>query len=293
MGVSITILGGPAGLKDWTGSVPESLQDITLRRFIEYHNTVVPMTPASMTELSAIEQEIAEVRANKKKSFKLREQQEKALRDKYNDMLKAIPEVVIKPEWLPHSEREIQFWSGFPDEYKGLIALEDLMALRTLINNLVAKYQPKKDMVSFKFKETTWFLPPAEMNGSTLIEFVESAQYEHNYKRIMDSSSMEVDGVGLKITSRWNALLPVVCILCRKEDERNVVKWYARNNEKTPGQFFDDLIEERSEMFAELPMSTALDVFFSFSTSRVGYMIRLARRSGSSARKIQPPERKT
>ncbi len=272
-------------MPDWDGLVPESLNEITLRRFIEYNNTVVTQMPPSMKELTEIEDEIVEVKADKKKSLKLRETKEKELREKYNDKLKAIPELIIKTQWVDHYEREIQFWSDMPADYKGMIALESLMELRTLINNLMATYIPSRELKSFVFQGETWYLPPPEMNGSTAIEFIESAQYEHNYNRMMEDSKMEVDEIGLKVTSRWNSLLPIVCILCRKEDERNIVLWYQRNNQQSPSEFFDGIIQERKQKFAELPMSVALDVFFSFSVSRLSYLSSMVQRSVSSRAK--------
>lgn len=162
--------------------LPESLKDITLKKYIEFLQFIIPTKPKILQRLDASENE-----------------------KEFNDILAEIDEQITAREIHPYYLRVLEYWSGL--KYSDL---EDINVynlnwcfnyLSKLFNNMP---EPEYSNI-IEVNGELWYLPERYMSNSTVIEYAESAQFQQNMKDLAGGD--------------WQAMAKIMCVLVRKKDE--------------------------------------------------------------------------
>lgn len=226
--------------------LPESRAEITIRQMLDYCQRVEPEQPPSMKRMARYYHDLAKNNA--------RNVAEAVKADRAEELARALDEELVmltaqeKPgDYYRHYARVLSFFSGIPLETMLQANVKDLEKFHTILMRLINTQTPDPLFTGFEFKGERYELPnklPVPMEDSTLIEFLEAEQYKHYYDQLMETDG--TDEMGFQIKSHYNALLPIICILARK-----------------PGEpYRDSIVNERSELFLDLPLEYADQVFF-------------------------------
>ena len=154
-------------------------------------------------------------------------------------MLKAVSNKTNSAEHVPYKARVVAELCGMPleeilspDPEAASMGVEDIDMLYANCMKAFDKFQVNPDFKSFKFKGVEYILPAKFMEGSTVIEYMEAAQYQA-YQADLAAGT-------------WGALPFVVAILARPK-----------------GEFYDDQKTIlRGAAFEGLSLSIALNVSF-------------------------------
>jgi hypothetical protein len=203
---------------------PTGWQDITLERYMLY--------------LEHIETTMPE---------KLRDLQQSTDKNR-KDALDAITELCYATEVMPFYARYFCFFTGVPMDMAQKLKVELIEKMYQQIERNLARSLEAVDKVSptIEHKDELYYLPEKYMQKSTVIEFIETAQFEH-YAR-------EVEG------NQFKALPKLLCVLLRPKGE-------VYDSENNPA---------REKLFMSLTMDKVWSVCF--------FLLRLnARFAGDSA----------
>lgn len=181
--INIRVDGFPGGYY----KIPINLDEIPLRRYIEFQETVVPQQPESMRDY---EQEHDD--------------------DKRQKILDQTPEHEIVLDWFRYMGRFTGFWAGMKESEWMHLHTEDASEYYKYLNLHLTEFTPDENFTSFMMKDekgkpSEFFLPEKGMRGSTLIEYIESKQVQH---------LQFLAGNGT-----WAAVPKVIAIICRKKGE--------------------------------------------------------------------------
>jgi hypothetical protein len=180
---------------------PEGWQDVTLERYLLYLEHVETTMPEKLRDL------------------------QQSSDDNRQEVLASIDELYYATEIVPFFLRYFCFFTGVPmDTAKKLKQSRLETMYRQIERNLVSP--------TIEHRGTLYHLPKKYMEKSTVIEFIEAAQFEH-YAR-------EVEG------NQFRSLSKLLCVLLRPEGEV-----YDSNNNPA-----------REKLFASLSMDKVWAVCF-------------------------------
>ena len=195
--------------------VPESWDEVVLRELIQFISFYEDKAPEDLKKYESFEDQ-AEAEAY---------------------LLEEVDALSLAHDWPLWYAQEFQFWATDEEDEpipEGLILgadSEDVLRLRSIMRGFINRYEPN-EIKSFILRGSEYKLPNKLFSGATLIEYVEAVQFEHHYEQLGKSN--------------WEALAPIMCIICRK-----------------PGEQYDaKLIDDRKELFLDCPMSIVIDVAF-------------------------------
>jgi len=162
---------------------PDGWQDVTVQTYLDYLVQVEAKTPAALRELWA---------ANDKERTKI---------------LQGITKQQYALEFVPFFVRYVCFWCEMSTNTAQSMNLDTLEAMYRQIETNLARSLEKVDKSTnvIEFAEELWYLPAQFMQGSTVIEFMEAAQFEHVADKI--------------IGGQMTALPDIMCVLLRKKGE--------------------------------------------------------------------------
>lgn len=199
-----------ATIKGKTVSIPQGWQDVTLDTYILYITQIEPKAPKKIRELWS-----AKGKARQ-------------------DVLDSITQIEYANEFLPFFVEVCAFWLDIDTNLLYSVNKDELEALYFQIEkNLSRSYEEiaKVQAQTIEHNGTVWHLPKKLMQGSTVIEFIESAQFEHNADKVQNN--------------QYAALPDLMCVLLRKEGE----------------QYSPELMQRRS-MWLTMTMDKAFQVAF-------------------------------
>ena len=203
-------------------SYPTSLEDITFETFLNYLDNVIPIEPLEITKLKENYIEFLKIKENKndkqrKEQLKENEAERFALFDIINEP------VFYSSKVLTYFARTVSHFTGM--EYSKIIGLEgkgmDVGQLEVMYYEIlkalnIEEYNPN-EIEEINFEGETYVLPEKFMQKSTVIEFVEAAQFEQKMKDLKDG--------------HLRALIDICSVILRKKGEIYSEDVYYRNKE--------------------------------------------------------------
>lgn len=254
--------------------LPESRKEVTIRKMLQFCEQIEPHQPPSMRRIAQYYRDAAKVRASEKAENVKSER----LADMEKDMNIDLDELVKSEQpdqYYRYYAKVLSFFSGVPEEIMLQARIKDLEKFHGILLSLINTQEPDDNYIGFEFKGEKYVLParePIPMENGTLIEFLEAQQYRHYYQQLEESDGK--DDMGFDVKSHYNALLPLICIIARKEGEA----------------YYDDIVKDRSQLFLDLPLHDADQVFFYLIRSKIIYTEIINRLSaiGSELRTLQP-----
>lgn len=225
--------------------LPESRKDISIRQMLQYHERVEPHMPDSMKRIAAYYKDLGRVNGRDVPE-EIKQERQKQLEAELNEDLQALVKDEKPETYYLYYAKVLSFFSGAPEDVLKRVRVKDLEKWHGILLRLINEQEPDPEFTGFEFGGVRYNLPqrlPVPMEDATLIEFLEAEQYKHYYAKLMEATGK--DELGFDVKSHYNAL-PIVCILCRKETE----------------PYSDNLVKERSQLFLDLPVYYADQVFF-------------------------------
>lgn len=196
---------------------PVSARDVKLGKFVELMDVERELMPESMKEI------VGEKDREKKKK-----------------LVEGISEVEYAHKHLPYMAKVVSVMceidyekvvGGGVDGFKGMDK-SDVEMLFGNCTKAVGVFEMDDSFKGFEFEGVWYEMPKRFMEGSTVIEYMEAAQYQAHYMKLKDGM--------------WGALSYVIAILAR---------------EKGVG-YSEDLVLSNGERFKALSMDVALNVSF-------------------------------
>lgn len=218
--------------------IPENLSDVQFGKFLAYLEEVLPHEPEKLAILkeSYLNQReanfhIARIDAmdrpkpldrKHKEDWQKNIQEIKAGRKK---MLDNITDAEYSRDFLPYFARVVSFFSGMEydalmgiGEYKGKPPM-DYKTLEALYWKIMSGLEVRESDLTFiqefELDGEKYTLPDRLMENATVIEFMESSQFEESMKQVKDG--------------KWKAMLDVTCVLLKKPGEQYSDEVYQRN----------------------------------------------------------------
>lgn len=226
--------------------IPESRNEVTIRQILQFYQDVEPHQPPSLKRIAKFYLDSARIKgrdiAENVKADKIAD-----LEEELNNDLDILTEKESPDQFYRYYAKVLSFFCGAPEEILLQVRIKDLEKFHGLLLKLINDHQPDIEFSGFEFKGEKYVLParlPIPMEDSTLIEFLEAEQYKHYYHQLEETQGK--DEQGFDVRSHYNALLPIICIVSRKENE----------------PYYDNIVRDRSELFLDLPLNIADQVFF-------------------------------
>lgn len=210
----------------------EGWHEVPFEMFMDYLSKIAPQEPEELKEFIAGHLEFI---SNIEPSLSEEEKETLALSNWNSSWNKMSKKSQIKCEEF--FAIEIGFWCGLDSEIvRGSMNRTQLTQafwdIQFTLNMMNVKED--KEFVGFSCKGREFLLPSKHMEGSTVAEFAEAAQFEEN--------------VGDLMQDKWYSMLDVMVVLCRPKGEK-----YS----------FDQQNHDiRKKMFKGLNMDTIINVAF-------------------------------
>lgn len=159
----------------------------------------------------------------------MREISEEKNKAKRLRMAAKVPQVVYAHEHIPYMAKIISVFSnleydlivGGYDDYTGMKRSDVETIFRSIVK-ATTEYKVIEDFKSFEFNGVEYFMPNKFMEGSTVIEYMESSQFQAYYSKLKEGM--------------WGALPFVIAIVAKPEGEI-----YNKDNTVLRGEAFKDL----------------------------------------------------
>lgn len=216
-----------------TKQSPASWDKITFERFLSYFDKVASKEPKELTAfVSEHFEAIAEI------DEKLSQRQKETVANRlFTERWLRIWDKDKAPIYK-YFALEVGFWCGVDD--KLILEQVPLETLEAAFWSIQYEMNPdnatiNKDYTGFEIGGIEYLCPPKHMAGSTAIEFIAAAQYQHFNAKVQGG--------------QWKAMLDVLVVLCRPKGES-----YDGNNTA--------LTNRRKELFKQLPMTDVINVAF-------------------------------
>lgn len=211
---------------------PEGWHEVSFKKFMSYLSDVAPNEPEELKDF--VSSHLSFI-ADLEESIPKEEKEELSV-DNWNkswDKLGSNKQLIC----YEYFAIEIGFWCELEkDVVRNSLDKTQLSqafwSIQIVLNLTEAEEQ--KDFVSFMCKNKQFFLPSKHMEGSTVAEFAEAAQFEDNVGNLMEG--------------KWDSMLDVMVVLCRPKGEKY-------NYEKTKHNI-------RKKMFQGLTMDIIINVAF-------------------------------
>lgn len=215
-----------------TYKYPEGLQDISLKKFIEYCEFEKKNRPEKLQELSKLRAELLDIPETDKLD-------RKPVESKIESLVEEINNPGYIETMISWNAKVIEFWTGLPyativgeDGGEGM-NLKQMEILADHLLNLVGKLPEVEYTNVIEYMGELWYLGERYMKDSTVIPYLEASQL---YK-------IEEALAG----GQWGALAKAICILLRRKGEK-----------------YNKKLLEREKFFLQMPMDKALQVAFFF-----------------------------
>lgn len=187
-------------------SYPNSLQDITLKKYIEFIDFVENTKPKILLDIEKANEKISE--AIEIKDTKGLE----SAKNELNQLIDNIDDVIKYQQLHPYYARVVSFFSGLDVAYilgqdggNGM-RVDHLTWLYTHTLNIFHDLPEVEYTNVIEVDGELWYLPERFMTDSTVIEFAEAAQFQANLSKIEGG--------------QWKAIAKVMCVIVRKKDEQ-------------------------------------------------------------------------
>ena len=164
-------------------NIPSELKEITLKRYIDFLQFVEPTKPECLKKIDKAETE---------------EERETAISE--------IDEMTISKQVHPYFIRCICYWSNNNESDLQELEVGSLVWLFQYITKLLNNLPEPEYSNVIEVNGEFWYLPERYMENSTVIEYAESAQFQQNMKDLSGGD--------------WVAMAKILCVLCRKKDEK-------------------------------------------------------------------------
>lgn len=151
---------------------------------------------------------------------------------KYAEFLDRFSDVDSVTDFNSYAKDFIQFWCGVDNSVLDKCIDGEILDLYYAISKCLTFDKPNDEMVSFEFEGREYELPSPLMKGSSLIEYLQSVQFQNLTAELQNGY--------------YKSLPKVVAILCRPKGE----------------DYNSEIIDERAKLFEQLPTSIAINVGF-------------------------------
>lgn len=193
---------------------PESLKDITLKKYIDYIDFVESTKPNILKDIDSINDKLQDASYNND----LKEVDK--LKAEIFKLIDSIDEVIKYQQLFPYYARVVSFFSNLDVTYilgtdgSGGMKVENLTWLYLHITKIF-NYLPEVEYSNvLEVNGEAWYLPERFMTDSTVIEYAESAQFQSNMAKVEGGD--------------WKSLAKIMCVLVRKKDEQYTDKLLKR-----------------------------------------------------------------
>jgi hypothetical protein len=212
-------------------SFPQSLEDITLRSYIEYLQIVEPTKPAELADIE---------KASLKLQDAEKEQDKQKAQEEIDEATAAVTAQVMYKKVYPFYARVVSYFADGLTEGQILggkkqgdgMNLGNLIYLYQSIVGILNNYEEAEYSPAIVDKDgEMWYLPQRYMEKAKLIEYAEASQFEDNLQKLSQGN--------------WMALPKIMCILLRREGEQ-----------------YSDKLLKREEMFLNWDLQKCLQVAF-------------------------------
>lgn len=164
-------------------TVPESLKEVTVKKYIEFNDSILSNIPQSFVDY------------------------QNAADEKRIDVIKKYEaEASVQTQWIKYLRSAVAFWSGTPEENLNALPLEHFYAIYTHIEKALISQPLEADISEFTLKGSTYYVADVELKKETLGAFIEALQYEHYHRQLSNTS--------------LHHLPYLLGIICRKKDEK-------------------------------------------------------------------------
>lgn len=235
-------------------SYPTSLHDVTFGKFLDYLEKVTEREPQELKDLrdNAIEEARLKIEIEEQEgkeglaidSDKLDElkRELKEIESRKLELISIINDVLYTHKVLPYFSQVVSHFTKMPysmimglGEYSqlGAMQVKDLEGLYYTIIGALDIDKFEYDYVDrFEFDGDVYYLPERFMENGTVIEFMESAQFQAKMKEVSNGNV--------------KSMIEVCAVLLKKKGEQYSSIVYNRNRQK----------------FQDLPMSVVANVAF-------------------------------
>lgn len=204
--------------------VEESIQEITLGKFVRFQNDVAITKPASLSAYEEADESGRE------------------------ELLKDIDVDQITSDWRNYFIAVVAFWTQLEEKWISALTEEEVIFVYNLINGHVFNYKPDESKDSFTLNSTGYYFPSSPisafskqkeyMKGTRVIDSIEAMQFEMYYKQLGPT--------------KWSVLPHIIALLCKRQGEQLPLKQTER----------EEWIQERATLMEALPLSDALNLAF-------------------------------
>jgi len=221
---------------------PESLEDISLRTYIDYLQLTEPTKPKELAEIERLSQEMNDADTDAELA---------KVQEEFDLATAAITDKIMYKKIYPFYARVVAHFSdGLTEEViLGGKKQGDGMNLGNLtylyhkiVKMLNNPDEPDYSPAIIDNEGEIWYLPQRFMEKAKLIEFAEASQFEENLQSLA--------------AGNWLALPKIMCVLVRKE-----------------GEIYSDRLLKREEMFLGWSLRNCLQVaFFLLRRSEISFL---------------------
>lgn len=216
----------------------ESLSEVTLKRFVDFKETVEANKPKSLSDY------------------------EECAADKREAMVATI-ELKEFDKWQDYFVEFAKYWAKIPDEFAVELREEEITFLYSHINKALVQFYFDENKKSFKHNGIEYQYPEAPLNP-----FYNKKEYMKGNRLIDTITAMQFDMFATQLgKSQWNVLPKIIAIICKKKGEEMPLNSVSR----------EKWIAERSKLFDSLPLTEALNVAFFLSSRKRIYQNALNR----------------
>lgn len=204
-------------------SLPDSLSEVTLDRFIDFQEKVYGKKPETLEEAENLND------PEERKAF-----------------ISTLSTEEIEGAWFNYYVLYVMYFTELEEDVAGKISKEGILELYNLIYKLLRV--DFVEMESFEHKGDTYYLPKAPenyiaktklyMQGSTSIEFITAMQYDKYAQKFGNSD--------------WAVYPYIIATICRKKDEQLPLDVNER----------EQFLESRAKLFKDLTLDKAFNVAF-------------------------------
>jgi|GEM_PF-4783391 len=214
-------------------SLPQTIGDIKLKRFIEYQNTIALKKPATMQAY------------------------QDATEEERIELLATFSPTEISVVWMEWLYDFAKFWTGLSEEMIAQLREEEIHFIHKVVNTSIDEFRWNETKDSIQLGEEKYYYPPAPVNplvnqvefmkGSRIIDTLEALQFEMYWKQLGES--------------KWAVLPHIIAILCKRQGEELPLKSLER----------EKFIAQRAKEFEQLPLDEALNLAFFLSSRKHTY----------------------
>jgi hypothetical protein len=187
-----------------TFDYPHTLSDISLEKFLQFMQLVEPTKPQCLKNIDKATAKLANAETEKDK---------RDAEQEVNEAFAAITDLVTAKAVHPYYARVVSFFADGLTEAEILgkdgtdgMNVQSLTALYLHTMKVLNELPDVEYSNVIEVDKELWYLPERYMEGATVIEFAESAQFQSNAKDLAGGD--------------WAAMAKIMCVLVRKKDEK-------------------------------------------------------------------------